>query len=154
MTTTTTATDSLHRVQLLLDQDKPQDALDYLNSECNGQDRLHNARAVCHMRLGNASQAVHILRKLVYPDGAAKPAADQPLYQANLAAALISEGRLVAASMVLKQVRNGAHPAVRGVRQTLDAWKKTLGPGERLVFWLGVELGIPCPTPSRPGSLQ
>ena len=153
MTTTTTVTDSLNHVQLLLDQDKPQDALDYLNSACNGQARFHNARAVCHLRLGNASQAVGILRKLVYPDGAAKPAADQPLYQANLAAALISDGHLVAAAMVLKQVRDNDHPAVRTVRQALEAWKKTLGLGERFIFWLGVDLGIPCTASDRPGSL-
>ncbi|HOD84555.1 MAG TPA: hypothetical protein PKG77_24310 [Phycisphaerae bacterium] len=154
MTTMDTSTgDPLQQVQSLLDQDKPQDALDYLNHQCNGKACFHNARAVCQMRLGNAPQAVRILRPLVYPDGAGKSPADQPLYQANLAAALMAEGRLVAANIVLKQVREKAHPAVRKVRDVLDAWKKTLGVGERLVFWLGVELGIPCPVPIRPGSL-
>ncbi len=143
----------LQQVQSLLDQDKPQDALDYLNHQCNGKTCFHNARAVCQMRLGHASQAVRTLRPLVYPEGAGKSPCDQPLYQANLAAALMADGRLVAANIVLKQVREKAHPAVREIRDVMDAWKKTLGVGERLVFWLGVELGIPCPLPNRLGSL-
>jgi hypothetical protein len=131
------AADLLTRVDQLLREGRPREALDLLPG--TGSPRVQNARGVCLLRLGRPREAIDTLRDLVFgPRGfAVRPDADLT-FQANYATALLLDENAEGFWGVLGRIRDRTHPAIARLDGTVRRWKAGM------TFWqrVGSTLGI------------
>lgn len=127
----------LIRVQSLVSQKRYEAACALLINSPRDQ-RLHNARAVCLLRLGRAEQAVHLLRCLVLKPGGLLVRADIPtVYKTNFATALLLNDHPSGCSGLLNEVSDESNPAVIKLRLALKKWERGLNLWHRLWWRLG-----------------
>jgi hypothetical protein len=129
--------DSLTRVEQLLREGRPREALSLLPP--SDSPWLRNARGVCLMRLGRASQAVETLRNLVFHTSGfgIRPDAD-PAFQANYATALLLDGNAEGFWGILGGIEDRKHPAVARLDDAVRRWKAGMTFWERVASALGV----------------
>ena len=124
----------------LLWDGRPQEALGLLPATDSAW--VRNARGVCLLRLGRASQAIDALRDLVFdPSGFEfRPDAD-PVFQANYATALLLDGNTDGFFSILGGIRERTHPAVARLDDAVRRWKAGM------TFWqrVGSTLGLGGP---------
>ena len=126
-------------VASLLADGKPQDALNLIERNRLDCPASRNARAVCLLRLRETQQAADILKALLFPQGSISPSSDAPaeLY-ANYAAALMLQGNPMGALGVLDEAPYPEHPAIQRTLAALRRWRRSLGPGWRLLALVGL----------------
>jgi hypothetical protein len=113
--------------------------------EMGGSPWADNARAVCLMRLGRATQAAELLRPLVFDRTGfgLRPDAD-PLFQANYATALLLDGNADGFHGVLSDIRDRTHPAAAKLTAAVHRWKATLSWWERVRLLVGAPTRLPA----------
>lgn len=137
----------LARVEQLLRDGRPQDALSLLGSDESPW--VRNARGVCLMRLGRASRAVETLRDLVFdPSGFGYRSDAHPAFQANYATALLLDGNTDGFWNILGGIEDRTHPAVARLDEAVRRWKAGMTFWQRTASALGVggprfALGLP-----------
>jgi hypothetical protein len=129
--------DRLSRVEELLRDNRPQEALRLLGSADTPWAR--NARGVCLMRLGRTSQAVETLRNLVFDPGGygIRPDA-HPTYQANYATALLLDGYTDGFWSFLGGIEGRSHPAVARLDDAVRRWKAGMTFWQRVASAVGL----------------
>lgn len=134
------AADTLARVDQLLRDDRPQEALGLVR----GADSpwLRNARGVCLLRLGRVNQAIDTLRELVFDSTglAVRPDAE-PVFLANYATALLLDGNTDGFWGILGLIRDRTHPAVARLDDAIRRWEGGM------TFWqrVGSAVGVGGP---------
>lgn len=140
MSADTESISPLDQVRLLLSEGKPKEAMEAIQQSRQRSAAMENARAVCLMRLGQAEQALRILRDLVYPRGSLAIPDDTPaMYQANYATALLLTGSVAPAAEIVAAIGDRDNPAVKKARAAIRQWKRSIGLAGRLAFLLGVQ---------------
>lgn len=133
MTTRTT----LDRVRDLLDQNRPEEALNLLDRCGPETPEVENARAVCLLRLGRLSDAIGILRDITFcgymniPD-------DTPLrFRLNFATSMLMVNFKDAAMAVMNRLKHENDPQAVQLRQAIERWRRGLGLIGRLCCRVG-----------------
>ena len=130
-------TDLLTRVDALLAEDRPGEALALLPR--TDSPWLRNARGVCLLRLGRASQAVEALRDLVFdPGGFAVRHDADPVFQANYATALLLDGNAEGFWSIFGGIGDRANPAVVRLDAAVRRWKAGMTLGQRVASAIGI----------------
>jgi Flp pilus assembly protein TadD len=99
-----------------------------LEEQNSSDNTLRNLLAVCNLRLGEAQQALDLLRPMIFPDGGFLPkeSAD-PAWIVNFATALILRGDVEAARSTLSRLKDPAHPGAVRLHSAIETWEKSLG---------------------------
>lgn len=92
--------------------------------------RSLNSLGVCHLRTGDAAEAVRIFRGLVLQPGCTWERADVPLhYRRNFATALLMAGYPSGCRDVSRALPDQTHPRTRELLAAIANWQRSLG------FW-------------------
>jgi hypothetical protein len=129
--------DLLSRVDALLAEDKPREALALLPRADSPW--LRNARGVCMLRLGRPQEAIEALRDLVFDHtGFAIRRDADPVFQANYATALLLDGNAEGFWSILGGISDRTHPAVARLDDAVRQWKAGMTLAQRIASALGV----------------
>jgi hypothetical protein len=146
--------DLLGKVQKLLEAGQPAAALEKIGRSRLSSSWLTNAAAVCQLRLGKATVAVDMFRRLVLAAGGLLLREDVPiLFKVNFATALIAAGNLSGGLKILDEVRQEEHPAVQEIRNAVRRRKADMTFWQRLRCSLGGEPPRPLVFDFPPGHL-
>jgi hypothetical protein len=86
-----------------------------------------NALGVCHLRLGNYSEAVRIFRGITLQSGCTWERGDvPPLYRRNFATALLLDGLPAGCLSVLQSPELADHPRSREILAAIKRWERSL----------------------------
>ncbi|HMP78009.1 MAG TPA: hypothetical protein PKD54_01030 [Pirellulaceae bacterium] len=97
-----------------------------------------NLRAVCLMRMGQAHEALALMRGLVLQPGCTWMRSPIPIsWQINYATSLLMCGLPAGCVDVLDEIDNESLLSVKQIRSTIEAWSKTLPLIARWQWWLG-----------------
>lgn len=147
-------TDVLSGVAARLDAGEPAAAMDLIRKARVASPWVVNASGVCHLRRGDAGQAVQIFRDLVLGAGGIQLRPDAPAtFKGNLAAALFAAGNVSGCLAVLAEMRDHEHPAVNAVRRAVARWRRGLTFWQRVSFYLGGDPPVPMAPDENLGSL-
>lgn len=134
----------LRRVEALLREARPNEALTLLPTAGSRDPLLRNAEAVCRLRLGEHEQAIMIFRDLVL--SGLRLRHDIPMgLQTNYAAALLSAENLEGCEWILSEiVRQGdTNDMFDTLRRGINSWRASLSFADKLKMWfLGVRKPI------------
>jgi hypothetical protein len=132
------AVDLLTRAEQLLRESRPREALALLPAATDST-WLRNARGVCLLRLGRASQAVETLRDLVFERAGFAVRADaDPVFQANYATALLLDGNAEGFWSILGGIRDRTSPAVARLDDAVRRWRAGMTLGQRIASAVGI----------------
>jgi len=135
--TKTTPLFAIARIRKLLDDNRPQEALDLINRQREETPEARNACAVCLLRLGRIDEAVSLLRNIVFRDSICMPD-DTPLrFRLNFATAMLMANFKDAAFTVMDRLDGEEDSQAVQLREAIARWKKDLGPIGRLRCRLG-----------------
>jgi hypothetical protein len=132
----------LDKIQLLLDEQQPQHALDLIRRSKARSPWITNASAVCHMREGNLAIAIQSLRTLVLSGLFIRPDLPVP-FKTNYATALLASGDLNGCLNVLAEINHEDEPAVQRLRSAIRAWKSRLSLWQKLWWSVGGDVHRP-----------
>ena len=145
----------LEEVKRLLEQNKPQRALEAIGTAGAFDPELANAKAVCLLRLGDAHAAVDILRPLVLQHDSVVVRSGVPqVCLCNFATALLLDRNVNGCRNVLSDIQDKQHPIVRRLEQAIDEWFRSLSIWQRLNWHLGGCPNKPVTLNSAPGLLS
>lgn len=145
----------LRRVELLLEENRPQEALELIQQFGQKTRLLENARGVCLLRLGQTEQAARVLAELIFVHGGVCIPPETPtIYQTNYVTAMLLSGQAQSGREVLDQIFEVDHPAVRRLKAAMKAWMRELGPMRRLMALWGSYPACPVPLDFPPGDLR
>jgi len=86
-----------------------------------------NALGVCHLRLGNYSEAVRVFRGITLQSGCTWERDDvPPLYRRNFATALLLDGLPAGCMSVLQTPELADHPRSRELIAAIKRWERSL----------------------------
>ena len=143
----------LHQIRDLLGRQKPKEALSLASGSGTEGVPFRNARAVCLMRLGDAEQAVRILKSLTVTGGITLRT-DSPLEcQINFATALAMSGNARGAVSVLDTIDRDDDPRILRLRDAIAHWQTRLTWWEWIQWVGGVAISRPVPLDFEPGEL-
>ncbi|WP_166831052.1 hypothetical protein [Thalassoroseus pseudoceratinae] len=137
------AEDLLKEIDRLLAEDSPQKALELISKSKSQAPSIVNATGVCQLRLGNASAAVNIYRRLLVTGGIFIRPDAPDVFKVNFALAMLMDNNYPGFYSTLAEVSDDQHPALIKVKAGLKAWKQTLPFWQRLLFSCGVQLKVP-----------
>jgi hypothetical protein len=144
----------IDRIRCLLDEGKPQQALDLVNRRDQDSAEWRNARGVCLLRLGKVDEAAGVLREVVFPDDSIAIPDDMPsLYRANFATAMLLKRNLVAGIPILRRLNGEPHPYIRQLSTALARWDKSLNFVQRLLGTVEWYPDKPFPLDFPPGAV-
>lgn len=125
------------RVKTLLQEQRPQEALDFVNRRKQASPWISNARGVCMLRLESTDEAIAVFRGLAAQSGIVlKP--DAPvIFKTNFATALLASGNLAGCLSVLHETNAEDAPTVRQLRDSIERWRRSLSWWQRLHWLLG-----------------
>ncbi|MBN1359907.1 MAG: hypothetical protein JW993_04915 [Sedimentisphaerales bacterium] len=145
---------SIEGVRALLEQGRPEAALEMGNHSGQDSPPWQNARAVCLMRLGKAEEAIRVLRAIVFPGGSICPPDDVPaLYRANFVSAMLLKHSVETVMPVIEHLKDESHPYVRQLLTAIRCWRKGLTLRERVLWVLGWYPSGRIPFDFQPGGL-
>lgn len=133
----TSPSGTLGHVRDLLDQSRPEDALDFINHHGQETSAMENARAVCLMRLGRLSEATSILRDIAFRGYVCMPDDTPLLFQLNFATAMLMANFKDAAIAIMDRLDSEQAPQALKLKGVIQRWKASIGPLGRLRCRLG-----------------
>ncbi len=117
---------SIENVRTLINNNNLEEALGLLDRIGDNSMWFQNAKGVCLMRLGRASEAVKVLTPLVYIKGSVTPDSGTPdKIKLNLAEAMLLTGNMSGAESLLKEIE-GFEEAKSKLCCAVKKWKKSL----------------------------
>ncbi len=118
----------LERVRQLLDDGKPDKAVEILRRAGSDSPVVRNAYAVCLMRMGETEKAVTVYRRLLLPDDGVVLRHDAPvLFKTNFAIALLLENNVAGCIDILNDMKDERSPGVQRLRDAVARWRKSVG---------------------------
>ncbi len=131
----------IDRIARLLDEGKPQAAIDLIFKSNQKSCDIENAFAVCLMRLGKFDKAIPVLSGLLYPRGIASiPEGTPVIYQANFVLATLKANKKGGALAVLRQFigEDREHSSVAKLNLAVKQWKKSLNLLDKIKLAIGI----------------
>lgn len=152
--TKTTPLFAIARICKLLDENRPQEALDLIHRQGEETPEAQNAQAVCLLRLGRVDEAASLLRAVAFRGYMCMPD-DAPLrFQLNFATAMLMANFKDAAFTVMDRLESEKDPQAVQLREAVARWKKDLGPIGRLRCRLGFYPKPPVKFDFPPGRVE
>ena len=153
-TKTANVSPALQRIRELLDQDRPDEALNLAARSGDESPEMKNAHAVCLLRLGRFDEAIKVLQDLACQGMAAGMSHHAPpLFQVNFAIAMLRANREKGGAMLIADWLTGnEHPEAAKLKAAVRQWKKSLGLLGRLRCRLGAYPAKPVPLDERAGA--
>jgi len=143
----------LDRVRELLEQDRPQDALDLIEHVGQNSPAMKNAHGVCLLRLGRIEDALSVLREIAFQGHICIPSDTPAVYQANFATAMLMVNHKDGAIDLIKELDAKHCPEVAELKAAIDRWEKNMPLVRRLLFNIGIYPSAPMPIDFVPGDL-
>jgi hypothetical protein len=142
-------------VTKLLQEEKPQQAIEILHQSRLNSPWVANAIAVCYLRLEQPRIAVDIYRSLVLGPGGITLRRDAPcVLKTNYATALLLLNKVGGCLSILRDLNEHDHPAVSRLRNALAQSLRDLSLWRRFWWYLGSELPGPVALDFPAGDLQ
>ncbi len=131
--------DFLDKVERLLLESRPENALELFARNRLKSVWITNANGVCLLRLDRAKQAVDLFRGLVLSPGVVSLREDVPaVFKTNFATALLAHSNLGGCLSVLHEINDEENPAVRQLRSAIQRFRESVSPWARLQWRMGV----------------
>jgi len=130
----------INRIENLLDEGKPQVALDLIDRSKQENPVIENARGVCLIRLGKFQEANDVLSAIVFPGRMVGVPAGTPIvYQTNLVIAMLKINNIDGALSILRQINDGyrKHQTVVKIDIAIRRWKKSLSLFQKIQLAVG-----------------
>jgi len=148
------ATGARDPVRQLLDQGRPQEALNLLKHLGQNAASSKNIQAVCLLRLGKIHEAISILSEITFQGNICIPPDTPVVFQTNFATAMLMANNKEAAISVVEHLDDKQHPAVSRIRNAIKTWGKSLNLFQRLLLRVGIYPGKAIPVDFVPGDLE
>ena len=146
---------ALQHIRELLDQDRPDEALNIVTRSGDDSPEMQNARGVCLLKLGRLDEAVKVLQDITCQGVAAGMSHHAPaLFQVNFAIAMLRANREKGGALLIADWLNGnEHPEAARLKAAVRQWKKSIGLLGRLRCRLGAYPATPVPLDERAGAV-
>jgi hypothetical protein len=141
-------------VRLLLDQGKPQEALNLLKHLGQNSALTKNIQGVCLLRLGKIHEAISILSEITFQGKVCIPPETPVVFRTNFATAMLMANNKEAAISVVEHLDDRQHPAVTRIRDAIRAWEKSLNIFQRLLSKAGIYPKKAIPLDFVPGDVD
>jgi hypothetical protein len=141
-------------VRLLLDQGKPQEALNLLKHLGQNSALTKNIQGVCLLRLGKIHEAISILSEITFQGKVCIPPETPVVFQTNFATAMLMVNNKEAAISVVERLDDKQHPAVARIRNAIKTWEKGLNIFQRLLSKAGIYPQKAIPLDFVPGDVD
>jgi len=148
------ATSTRDPVRQLLDQGRPQEALNLLKHLGQNSASTKNIQAVCLLRLGKIHEAMTILSEITFGGNVCIPPETPIVFQTNFATAMLMTNNKEAAISVVEHLDDGLHPAVTKVKNAIKKWEKGLNIFQRVLCKAGIYPGKAIPVDFVPGDIN
>ena len=148
------ATSKNDPVRQLLDQDRPQEALNLLRHLGQNSASSKNIQGVCLLRLGKIHEAVTILSEITFQGNICIPPETPVVFQTNFATAMLMTNNKEAAISVVKHLDDKQHPSVARIKNAIKTWEKGLNVFQRLLCKAGIYPGKAIPVDFVPGDID
>lgn len=142
------------RIQQLLDQNHPQEALNLIHHVNPDAAPMKNAQGVCLLRLGRIEDAISVLREIAFRGHVCIPPDTPVVYQTNFATAMLMANNKEALINVIEHLDEEQHPAVARIKTAMRQWAKSLNPLQRVLSKAGIYPRKPIPIDFPPGDLE
>ena len=140
-------------IRELLKQNRPLDALKYIDHIGQQTPVINNARGVCLMRVGKINEAISILRELVFQGHICIPSDTPVLYKINFATAMLLSNQKDAAFPILNELDEKEHPEVTKIKDSIRKWVKSLTLSEKCRYHVGFYPKKPLQLDFQPGEV-
>ncbi len=144
----------LDEVQKLLDEGRPETALERIGKSKLRSPWVTNATAVCQMRLGKQDLALRTLRGLVITNGVILRGDAPLIFRINFATALLLQENVSGATATLGEIQQEDHPAVKQLREVIARWKAQMNFCQKFLWAIGIHPSVPVPTDFPAGWLR
>jgi hypothetical protein len=141
-------------VRQLLDQDRPQEALNLLKHLGQNSASSKNIQSVCLLRLGKIHEAISILSEITFQGNICIPPETPVVFQTNFATAMLMANNKESAISVIERLDDKQHPAVARIRNAIRTWEKGLNLFQRLLCKAGIYPGKAIPVDFVPGDID
>ena len=129
---------AIERVRELLNKDRPEDALKFIEHLDQKTPVMENARGVCLMRLGKIEEAVSVLRDIAFQGYICIPTDTPVLYQINFATAMLLSKNNDGALDILNKLDEKEHPEISKLKEAIRGWVKGLNFIEKCGYYIGL----------------
>src|SRR5579884_964758 len=139
----------LSRVEVLLQEGEPRQALQLLARSKLASPWATNATGVCLLRLGEAERAIALFRNLLLSGGLFVRPEVPTAWKINFATALLLTDNAAGCVRLLAEIQEEDHPGVQRLRAAIRDWHNQLSGWQRIQWFLGrqpahrVELRFP-----------
>ncbi len=127
----------IEHIRELLNQNRPADAMKFIDHLGQDTPVMENARGVCLMRLGKIEKAAAILRNALFQGQICIPTNAPVLYRMNFATVMLLSNQKDAAFPILKQIDAKEHPEAAKLKEAVQQWVKSLSFFERCRYHIG-----------------
>ncbi len=146
-------TGNIEHIRELLNQERPLDALKYIDHLGQQSPIMENARGVCLMRAGKIDEAVTVLRDLVFQGRICIPSDSPVLFKINFATAMLLSNQKDAAFPILNELDEKEHPEIVKLKDAVCKWVKSLTFSEKCRYHVGLYPKKPVTLDFPPGEV-
>lgn len=144
---------SIEHIRELLNQNRPLEALKFIEHLGQQSPVLENARGVCLMRTGKIEEAITALRDIVFQRHVCIPSDTPVLYKINFATAMLISNHKDAAFPILTQLNEKEHPHIAKLKDAIRQWIKSLSLAEKCFYYIGIYPKKPITIDFPPGEI-
>ncbi|MFH1615498.1 MAG: hypothetical protein ABIG61_10510 [Planctomycetota bacterium] len=144
---------AIDHIRELLNQDRPQDALKFIERLGQKTPVMENARGVCLMRLGKIDQAVSVLRNLAFQGYICMPSDTPVLYQLNFAIAMLLSNYKDGIIPLVDKLDTENYPQAAKLKDAIRQWVKSLNFIEKCCCKIGIYPAKPVKIDFPPGEI-
>lgn len=149
-----TAIGNDEHIRQLLDQNRPEDALNLINHVGHDSASMKNARGVCLLRLGKIEEAINVFREITFRGYMCIPSDTPVLYQVNFATAMLMANHKEGTIDIVNRLDERQYPAAGKIRSAIKKWEKSLGLLQWLLYKAGIYPSKAIPIDFAPGDLE
>jgi hypothetical protein len=143
----------IDRVRKLLDDNKTNYALMFIERLGDKSIVMQNARGVCLMRLGKFKEALSVLRDVAFQGYPCLPPDTPVLYQINFAVAMLGSNHKEGAFSILNKLEENEHPQIAKLKDAIRRWVKGLNFVEKCCYYVGLYPNKPVVIDFLPGDI-
>src|SRR4030042_766058 len=129
---------AIEHIRELLNQDRPHDALKFIEQLNQKTPVMENARGVCLIRLGKIEEAISVLRDVTFQGYICMPSDTPVPYKINFAAAMLLANRKEGAFFILNKLDEKEYPQIAKLKDVIRRWVKSLNFIEKCCYYIGM----------------
>lgn len=143
----------IEHVRELLNQNRPHDALKFIEHLGQKTPAMENARGVCLMRVGRIEEAIAVLRDVVFREYVCMPSDTPALYQMNFATAMLLCNRKEGAFPILDTLDEKEYPQTAKLKDATRRWYGGLNFFQKCCHRMGLYPNEPVAIDFPPGEI-